>query len=179
MYAFGILALLFGAACNNSDNTDPQDNELPGIQPISLADELGTELGEELNVFFERYLPPISGGSSSFRCFFTEYSGVNLLIINSFDELRAHMLASIEPPAIDFDKYTLIIGRTMVTAPGCYVADQNIIVDSENLKLNLIVEQPEIWDAITALQFHWGLYPKLPEMPIEVNVTYTHKGKRL
>ena len=176
MYIFGILALLLaGAACNNADNGDPQENELPGIQPIVLADELGTELSEELTAFFEECLWSID------LSLFNDYSetfGMRVYVytdtcvmINSAEEFQAINFINdmtFELPTIDFDVYTLVIGQYQAPSFGWQFVAQRIVVEPEEITMNILLRNMGITSDDLRPKEYWGLYPKLPQLPIRV-----------
>ena len=177
MYIFGILALLLaGTACNNSDDGDPQENELPGIQPIVLADELGTELSEELTAFFEENLAFIA---TSIYKNYHEFlvGGVKIdscVMINSVEEFQAIDFLNdmtFELPPIDFDAYTLVIGQYVANC-NCDI-EQYIVVESEKATMNVRVRKGlnYLYPGYSWRHFFWGLYPKLTSESILTNVT--------
>ena len=196
IHILGILTLLMaGAACNNSDNGDPQDNEFPdGIQPVVLADELGDELGEELTAFFEENLRFIAG--ALFYEFHESLGTGNKLVylphvdtcvmINSVEDFRAIDFTiyenngmTFELPPIDFDAYTLIIGQWVAMHGGIRLFEQAITVEPELTIMNLVigVKRNENMSYTQALEVDpfWGLYPKLTSEPIQVNVVRKFK----
>ena len=182
MYTFGILALMLaGAACNNSDNGDPQGDEFPdGIQPVVLADELGDELGEELTAFFEEKLMLIG------HSIFGEDNDALLIgggdypdtcvMINSVEEFQTINFSDFESadmtfelPPIDFDVYTLVIGQYGAPSHGVSLVEHRVVIESKEITMNILLKS---WDTLhttdTWKKEYWGLYPKLPQLPIRV-----------
>ena len=172
MYTFGILALMMvGTACNNSDNGDPQGNEFPdGIQPVVLADELG----DELTAFFKEYLPESSSSVPPIEFNFGENIDQHItvcLLINSMDEFKAIAPPVAELPSIDFEKYTLIIGQHELGNPGYRLEKQSMDTEPDEMKLSLLYQSLGGGNSATMTTFYyWGLYPKLPQKPVIVNV---------
>jgi len=105
-------------------------------------------------------------------CFFW---GINnnkdrCLIINSayefqqFYECMDKLPPEIIFPEIDFEKFTLIIGKRNTTA-RVWFADQKVIetIDRLTIFVQLYLWVGNIWDM---QKYHWGIYPKLPNKPL-------------
>jgi len=99
------------------------------------------------------------------------------VIINSMDEFRSIYKHSCVPellPTIDFESYTLIVGHCLVPASAYYLVVQNLINKPETLELNLWIDEIEgiiSWPVLSSI-FYWRIYPKLPNKPLNVNVTW-------
>jgi hypothetical protein len=168
MLLFASLALV-AVACNDNSGGE---NELPnGIEPIISTDKAG-EVGEadkELIAFFEKYLPPNFSLYDS-EYFFVEDEDNRCLMINSMDELKAIMYSPIELPDIDFDKYTLVMGQYIAPGTAYRIIEQSITVNPEEIILNLSIEEPDGTYAVLSPLYYWGLYPKIPQKTITVNL---------
>ncbi len=93
-------------------------------------------------------------------------------MINNIEELKAIMSSSIEPPAIDFDQYTLIVGQHQTASISYYYLGQSLDIESTLITINLIIKVTEsAWGALGKV-YYWGLYPKLPKIAIKVNAIY-------
>jgi hypothetical protein len=164
------------AACDDSAATRAGDSQEEAQAPVPTSDKI--------TAFFDKQLPPVFD-SFSFRSeyFFVGDKENKCLMINSVDELRAFVPFSVELPTIDFDQYTLIVGQCwMTTGGGFNVAGQSIKIGSKEMELNLIADYP--FDAMPDITmfyplYYWGLYLKLPQKPIVVNVTKTWKGQKI
>ena len=143
------------------------------IEPV-LPDDV-------VNVFFEKQLPAFSGFRS--ECFFVgdkykpNFEGdrsenlSHTVVINNRDEFKKSIYCStIELPAIDFSSYTLIIGQYQMSGSGYRVAEQKIIVGPKRIELNIRVEVPEYSFAVICPVYYWGIYPKVKNKPISVNI---------
>ena len=101
------------------------------------------------------------------------------LVINSRNELEQACEASAHwaLPDIDFEIYTLLIGRHRVYDRDLQIVNQKIF---ENSVFTLLVRKTISYSPepeLKAYLFHWGLYPKLPDKPLYVeykpyNVSY-------
>lgn len=129
---------------------------------------------EEVNAFFETYLPLSSVFTDEFNCFFADTAQYanEIFVINNEDEFKQNFACSDSLlPTIDFEAYTLIIGRYIGCGSSCFVEKHNILDQSNELVLNITMncEAPSYSAIITT--YHWGIYPKLPNKPININVT--------
>jgi hypothetical protein len=124
--------------------------------------------------FFEEHLPIGSSTRESNLFFGYDNKKNECVIINSMTELRKSTISLLSNlPQIDFKIYTLIIGQHQMPTSGHAVIDQCIIVDSHTLELNLTVNSPHsVWPIVCPM-YYWGLYPKLPMKPINVNIDYS------
>jgi len=130
-----ILAVYF-AGCEKGDKNNKKTQEFQ-VEPIVPNDEV--------IAFFEKHLPTFSGIYSD--CFLVDIDKKEsaCFIINSVEEFgNIFSCSSVTLPAIDFDSYTLIVGRYDY-APGTVynVVGQNLIVESKKMELNLNVIIPE------------------------------------
>jgi len=135
---------------------------------------------EEIFAFFEDNLPNISGSHS--ECFFVgnTYPPKNECIaINSMDEFRRNFFCSPTIlPYIDFKYYTLFIGKHQMISTGFKLVEQNIIVCSNKIILNLRTQTPTGTYHVVCPLYYWGIYSKLDNKPIIVKVSdgeYIHK----
>lgn len=130
------------------------------IYPVSPSDEV--------EAFFTTYLPPIAE---------SHYTGFDLgeklscFLINSTSELEEIAPNDVELPSIDFDRYTLIIGRMPKGSTGYTYKGQKISFESGRTVLTVTYEGPDgaVHPTITYYNF-WGLYDKLQDTEIELNI---------
>ncbi len=80
------------------------------------------------------------------------------------------MRLSIEPPAIDFDTHTLVIGQVEVGGSGYTISAQTLDVKTGAATLNLTVKKPEASYEVMCPLYFWGLYPRFTAGTINVNV---------
>lgn len=131
-----------------------------GLLPVSPSDEV--------EAFFKTYLPSHSG---SYDIGFGLGEEMECIVINSISELEGIAPNDAELPSIDFDRHTLIIGRMVKGSPRYTYEGQKI--SSESGRTVLTVTYKELDGAapqmITYYNF-WGLYDKLQDTEIELNV---------
>jgi hypothetical protein len=164
MFLFSVLAaaivvVAVSVACE--EKPQPQEEELKfDLMPQQASDEVAS--------FFEEYL---LRGSRPSDCFFVDAEEDVCLAINSAEEFRAAVALDIELPEIDFELYTLIVG-VYSDSDGRSIRYHGINIEPERNVLNLVVYN---WvgiliDRMIHYYYYWGLYPKLPDNPIEVNI---------
>lgn len=148
------------AACSDSEQ------KTMGTPPVTAP--------KEVKSFFETYLPPMSYGydETPFNFGINDLNNTKCFLINSMEEFKAIAPSSLELPTIDFDKYTLIIGGHLLGSPKYTLMKQTVHKETAEISLNLIYQQmngasPTI---ITTFYF-WGLYTKLTNKTIKVDVT--------
>ncbi len=146
---FCVIALMgaFSMACNGKGERE--------TQAVSSSAEVAA--------FFDEHLMEIRP---------LERIGNVCLAFNSMDELREIIPLPTELPVIDFVQHTLIIGRYWAVN-GCSIQGHSIDdVESKKIVLNLKVERLTDGYYMETEHYYWGLYPKLPPIPIEVNVSF-------
>jgi len=133
--------------------------------------------GDDVAVFFEEHLPNFSGVRSD--CFFVDDGTNACILINSVEEFsRLSSCVSTLLPTIDFEFYTLVIGQHQMSGTGFFVIDQNLIVESENIKLNINIQRPESSYTVICPLYFWGVYPKFQtkNKSIDVNLIFQEIG---
>ena len=135
---------------------------------------------DEVIAFFEEQLPAFSGTKRS-ECFFvdeinefySENKWTKYILINSMDEFKENISCSSDLlPTIDFESYTLIIGQQQMGGSGYSVDEQTIIIRSNEVELNIKVKCPEGSFAIICPLYYWGIYPKIQNKSISVNIIF-------
>ena len=127
------------------------------IKPNDDAGILPVTASEDVESFFETYLPPSDYSYSNTSFNFGEET--ECFVINDVDDFKTVAPESVTLPEIDFDKYTLIIGQVVMGSPGYRFVSQSIHTDTLKVVYkNLGGVSPAI---ITSYYF-WGLYDKLP-----------------
>ena len=126
---------------------------------------------KNISVFFEEHLPIFSGSRS--ECFFVDNNENRCIMINSVDEFRKIFSCSKDLlPTIDFKSYTLIIGQYQMPGTAYSVDEQSIIVESNKIELNINVQCPEGSLGVICPLYYWGIYPKIQNKPIIVNIEF-------
>ena len=152
--------LLLGAAfagCSDSDEA-PTAAGTPPVAP-----------SQEITDFFEAHL---SGYSSDFNFSHIDCYETECFLINTVDGLREIVPEPIELPDIDFAKYSLIVGQYVFEEPSYSLESQAVETGTDVLTLNLVYSEfCGIAPAMVAPYYFWGLYDKLPEYEVNVNIT--------
>jgi len=106
-------------------------------------------------------------------CFFTTLGSYEdtCLIINTIEEFRHVYECSGKLPEIDFDIYTLIIGKKVSGWHNRYVFDQKFIKNC-TLTFYLELDWPLPSGDGEYIICHWGIYPKLPNKSFYVEYKY-------
>ena len=117
------------------------------------------------NAFFQSYSLP--------KCFFTtvERYKDTILIINNMNEFSAAYICTDDLPKIDFNIYTLIIGKKAVGSSSIHFLDQKI-VEGTLLTLNITYYDEENGSSAIGSKYHWGIYPKKPNKPFHVKYVF-------
>lgn len=144
-----------------------------------VYDDWGPEVDESdpLAAFFrdELHSPYWDGAGNEFKTFFEQGSWDNetCLMINSTQEFQAAYMGIKELPEVDFNKYTLIIGRTWGN-DSSYTLDDIILRDkiaSYELETKLL-HYVDRWAYAAIVDiYYWRLYPKLEEKDIVLKRT--------
>ena len=141
----------------------------------SNDDEYGFKapVTEEINSFFNDALPQ----DESSNCFFTTLDLLKdtCYVINSNKELDELYSGEKNLPIIDFDKYTLILGKTMESA-GYAIEGHNIEITDNFLIITLTIKQLEgSYTQQFVPCYYWGLYKKLPFKEYLIKKEYSLK----
>ena len=136
-------------------------------------DGLKAPVTEEIISFFNDALPQ----DESSNCFFTTLDLLKdtCYVINSHKELSELYSGEKNLPIIDFDKYTLILGKTMESA-GYAIEGHNIEITDNLLIITLTIKQLEgSYTQQFVPCYYWGLYKKLPFKEYSVKKEYSLK----
>jgi len=171
IFKYAVIVLLFAVgifSCSAS------------VEPSFNGDEnvIGSIIpNDDVTAFFEEHLPPYSGMESD--CFFVDIDKKEnrYVMINSVGEFKKNFSCSDDMlPVIDFASYTIIIGQCYYMGGTAYrVEEQNLTVESKKVKLNLFVRAPEASLAALTNLYYWGIYPKIKNKSISVNILFIEK----
>jgi len=133
-------------------------------QEIDESDPLSVFFGEEL------HNPRWDGSGNEFKTFFEqgEWNDESILVINSQEEFQKSYMGTKELPTVDFNMYTLIIGRTWGN-DGSYKLNKIVLRDMGNtyeLETQLLHHVGGFATAAIQTIFYWRLYPKLAQKSI-------------
>ena len=149
-----------------------------GFAGCSDSDEAPTAAGtppvapsQEITNFFDAHL---SENSTDFN--FSNIEGsddisTECFHINTVEQFREIAPEPIVLPDIDFAKYSLIVGQHVFGSPSYSLESQAVETGADALTLNLVyrVLQGAAPTVMTTYYF-WGLYDKLPEYEVNVNI---------
>ncbi len=163
IYIFGIAALMLAAGCSKDDGWNIPN----GIKPVKPSKELTAFFDENLrfiglSIFGKDNEASLRGGG--------RYPDTCIMInsVAEFEAIDFSAGTSLELPPIDFTKYTLVIGQYATPSHGDRFEGQRIVVEPEEITMNLLFissgdRTHDMWK-----KEYWGLYPKLPDLPIRV-----------
>ncbi len=154
-------ALCVGFVACNEPKDSEQNEEGTEIQPVSVS-----EVDAGLSAFLG------ANNGTIVRSLFDDGKLIagkdSCVMINSEDELPEtdYLGNTIEYPAFDF--YTLVLGHYAASTSGNVLMGQRLFVGSE--KITMYISVNETMGGITTFpaKTFWGLYPKLPNLPISV-----------
>ena len=159
------LAAIMCAACNNGNNGQSKELLEANIEPISMSAKDAT--------FFDENMPYSNEALSLIHA-----SG-GCLAVNSIDGLRKVFPAPLKLPSINFENHTFIVGLQGVPGGNFKLTAQSINNGKNDITINLTIDMPEVYPETPDVVYYWGLYPKLPQKPISVKITYNVNGKPL
>ncbi len=179
MYIFGIAALMLAAGCSKDDGWNIPN----GIKPVKPSKELTAFFDENLGLLFSSLFGEYDGVilenpslivgeyDENLGCWRSVYVDT-CIMVNSMAEFEAIHLPDGTPmqltlPPIDFNKHTLVIGQRVGSSSRKIVA-QRIVVEPQEVTMNLLLRSPELARADNIVEGFWGLYTKLPQVPISV-----------
>ncbi|MDR2968425.1 MAG: hypothetical protein LBV32_02330 [Tannerellaceae bacterium] len=150
-------------ACNEPKEPE-QDKEKTEIRPVPI-----NEVSKEVSDFFSA-VDLIKIAPSIFKDVGFIYATDDCVMINSIDELPKvdNEGSQLEYPAIDFDSNTLIIGHYAASHGGCNLVDQSVFVESKKIIMYISVDESNSGITIFPPKIFYGLYPKLPKLPINI-----------
>ena len=155
-------------AANSSDSVSVNPGEVGElIQPINMT-------GSPIEDFFN------SEFTYSAKAFFFngDYPICDnfVYVINSRQEFADVYLGKKELPEVDFDKYTLIIGKEMMPYLGFYITKKELLAKEDGLELTICAKNDnEILPCMLQALYYWGLYPKQAQKKISVIAIQEYK----
>lgn len=175
-HLFKLLIFLSGlvVSCNDLKPTVEDVNQSVAIGEDGCVTPVNAP--EEVQAFFNERISGEYG--YGYDIGFSLGDRTKCVVIDNMDEFRDIAPVGIDLPKIDFDKHTLIIGCVIL---GGYIYDfisQKIYSESDRIILSL---EFNYIDGISldedVFYAFWGLYPKLPDREIELDVKYINVDK--
>lgn len=166
----------FDFSSKKKNKVDSEYNYYLKLQSISRSNCLHplTEVAPEIKVFFDK----ATSTEGYMRCQFDlpernleEKMVDTCFVINSQDALTALYTGQEAVPDIDFDKYTIVIGRAYMLDTGESLAYHDVSADVKNINLYIEAYQTG-FDVIKVVCF-WGLYPKFESDKLNCNRNVT------
>ena len=199
-YLFGLFLLTIGLAACSSDYDDPP--EQPGShQQEEPTDSIGVNndttkidstaytvisavpVSEEVKAFFDEALPFSYDKPAYFKPYVDlgEDNGVHILsqwvvysVFNSKEEMQEQYVGDFDLPEIDFEKYTLVIGTSLMDKMDSLKTIEVRSYDEQN-ELTLSIELGN-YGQIEIYHFRfWAIFPKIQGGINSIN--YTRKDK--
>ena len=153
---FSMLIITFSCllSCNKSDQRDE------GIMPVTASEDVVNFFNEHLPAMSEQQVGLTLGDKTEF------------FVVNCEVEFRELLCSDIELPAIDFEKYTLLIGRVVNGRPSLRYKNQKVYIEDNIVTFRVTFEEMTtgVFPQCIAYYNFWGLYDKLPEGNIEFDV---------
>ena len=176
-----LLSAMGFASCGSDDEpetpvqTDPTDNteayEKYGFVEGAIINVSGdTDKHEDVYQFFKSELPQTSFGKE-ISFLFSDEDASSCHFVNSLSDLQAVYHGDAQLPKIDFDKYTLIIGKQRVASYGARQNRQAFYEKDGQRVLDIFFYNDIIFPAIADIYF-WGLYPKFEDRAVKINIIY-------
>lgn len=133
-----------------------RNQEDSGILPV--------EVSEEIESFFRTHLPK---ESHSQNVGFSLTDKTQCIVIENMAEFKEKSTTQDELPDIDFDAYTLILGRMVKGTPGYLLKSQAVYLNDDATRLRVVYKAPDgASSPIMTYYNFWGVYPKLPNKPV-------------
>jgi hypothetical protein len=139
-----LLMSMFCAACDKHKQHDEVDIEKPAVASA------------EVTAFFKEHTYDLILGNNTPTC----------VLINSTNDFTKILPPSTTLPAIDFDKYTLVVGRYEKSGEQTLI-DQSIYMRPTTMTVNLVLGP---CNGLTVIHkaIYWDIYPKLPQKTISI-----------
>lgn len=154
---------LLGAAfagCSDSDEA-PTAAGTPPVAP-----------SQEVKDFFDAHLSEDQTDLNFSNIEGSDDISTECFLINTVEQFREIAPEPIELPDIDFAKYSLIVGQHVFEEPRYSLESQAVETGTDVLTLNMVYRVLDgAAPAVEAPYYFWGLYDKLPEYEVNVNIT--------
>lgn len=167
-YVLLIISVIVAATwlCACSSDNDDDDNDFDVFNPNAIQPIM--KEGAVVDFF----------NSEFYKSFFDdEFRDLDhhVYVINSRQELADIYFGEKELPAIDFDKYTLIIGQLVMPYPGFYFVKRELEPSENGLQLTIYVRNDgEVLSCVLKHLYFWEIYPKQSQKTISVKVLHKY-----
>ena len=168
--------LLILAGCSSDDDASQGNGNVEKVSGGNVYQgfihQEDVDESNPLSVFFgeELHNPYWDGAGNEYKTFFDQggWDDESILVINSLEEFQKAYMGTKNLPDVDFNQYTLVIGRTWGNDGSYTLADIILKDKGTNYELETKLNHHVDWIATMAIQviFYWRVYPKLAQKPI-------------
>lgn len=169
-YIFILLAAMTFVACSEDEETNDTSIQPVKNVPQAITDFFTSEMGK--TGFKDNFFPPIKTYDDNTPLDGPLHTATpdTCCIINNMEELATIYNGDKEFPNIDFSTYSLIVGKATMPYQSFQIKSQSIKETELNLILNIKVKGSDTQFPAEYQMRYWGLYPKLPNKPLVVNI---------
>lgn len=166
-----LLLLIIAVGCSG-DSDEPKESPIE-TETRHVEGKVITISGDERNYddlydFFNKELPYTSASTKK-NAFRLDNQSEKCYFVNNYDEFRAIYKGDEALPVIDFDIYTLVLGQVFST--NIYDSlDKQVFYEKDGKYILDLFFSSEIILPELVYYNYWGLYPKLSNKEIKVNI---------
>lgn len=165
-----LLAAGWGVSCSSHDD----DDSIVEIKSLISRGDVDKNMYQSLSAFFEAELhhPYYKGNGEEFPGFFgeLEWDAQPCYLINSMEELRAAYKGKEQLPEVDFEHYTVLVGRTYRSDGAESLGEFNLIDEDDHYRMHLDIfrniNPNYFYTCDIGDLFYWDIFPKCESKPI-------------
>ena len=182
LWMFALLMLAVGISSCSSDEIEkiPYKREIYNFGQTKGVDD---DTYQRLSVFFqvELHRPHYDEFGTASSSFFGELSPKDLpcYLINSMEEFRAAYQGNEQLPEVDFDRYSVLVGRTIRMGGAESLRSFSLEDEGDHYRLAIVIlcnVNPDlIYTCDIGDLFYWNIYPKLETKPITIEKSTIEK----
>ena len=182
LWMFALLMLAVGMSSCSSDEIEkiPYKREIYNFGQTKGVDD---DTYQRLSVFFQAELhsPHYDEFGTASSSFFGELSPKDLpcYLINSMEEFRAAYQGDEQLPEVDFDRYSVLVGRTIRMGGAESLRSFSLEDEGDHYRLAIVIlcnVNPDlIYTCDIGDLFYWNIYPKLETKPITIEKSTIEK----
>ena len=172
-----IVSLMMLSGCDSSDNHVMDDAPIDiDNHLLTMRTDVDTKTYQWLSAFFQAELhhPYWNGSGQEFPGFFgqLEWDAQPCYLINSMEEFRVAYKGKELLPEVDFDKYSVLVGRTYRIDGSESLGIYNLVDEGDHYRMHLGILRninPNYgFTADIGDLFYWDVYPKCDSKPITI-----------
>lgn len=171
VYGIGLALMACSSDDNEEMNTPIVDNpDLAGyVEGAICRTKADSKSHEDIYRFFDKELPTTSMSYTK-NCFLFEEASDVCYKVNSYDELRSIYTGSEALPDIDFETYTLLVGMKESEQFAADSLNRQMFYEKDGAYYLDIFFSSDLYFQTFVKVYYWGLYPKLGDGKIFVNL---------